>query len=89
MDACIEYIVHDLKELHLRFDKLIFDVVHDGCYRLRRSCACSKMHQILKANGLFIIVTSRSDEMRMHCVDKLRRTHKRLFKKVSRELCGA
>merc|ERR1712079_719415 len=46
---------------------------------------CSRMHEILKPNGLFIIVTSRSIAKRIEFVDELKASHKRLFKKMYAE----
>ena len=46
---------------------------------------CSRMHEILKPNGLFIIITSRSIAKRIEFVDELKATHKRLFKKLYAE----
>jgi len=91
LEACVKYVVADIRELHLRFAKRTFDVVLDKGTMDAVDCGddfeevvrvCGRMHEMLKPNGLFIIVTSRSVEKRMHFVDELRRTHKRLFKKV-------
>merc|ERR1712113_1217680 len=43
---------------------------------------CARIHEILKPNGLFILVTSRGINKRIEFVDELRSTHKRHFTKV-------
>merc|ERR1719474_548198 len=46
---------------------------------------CARMHEVLKPNGLFIIITSRSIAKRIEFVDELKTTHKRLFQKLYAE----
>merc|ERR1712130_110211 len=46
---------------------------------------CARIHEILKPNGLFILVTSRSIAKRIEFVDELKTSHKRLFQKLYAE----
>ena len=43
---------------------------------------CARIHEILKSNGLFIMITSRSINKRIEFVGELKASHKRHFKKV-------